>query len=598
MADYKVDLKKLHECVEQDYRAMHPYRSNVYMFASEVAGSHYSDGAGERPENPENPVNLLSMYQKIILAKMISGDPRVLVSTGDRAIRHFARPMEQWINKELKRTRFKSKVDRWAMDALYLMGILKVSIVAPTEDRFGGFVKKTGSIGIQNINFHDFVWDMRANCPEECWYMGHMYTALYDEVKNTKVFSAKARKGIKAMDEPVLTMGGDDRIGLIGRSGQVNNHTYHDYVELCELYLPMENIVVTYDPWGDLDEPLLVQKFVGQEHPCGPYRFLMFGNVHGQLMPKSPFMDQFDTHKSFNEHWKKLDNQAADAKTMCFYKDEEAAANIQSGKDGAYVRVQNPKEVGEVVVKSGPNQQVSIWAQMTKDLNFMTGGNLEVVGGLGSQADTATQEKLVAQSSSEVVNSMSNKLFAGVQEVVEAVGWYGWHNPKIVMKSRWSPPGDPGFTQTQEKTPMDRFGVPYEELDLRLDTYSFVAPTPQSKLMVIEKTVKELIIPLLPMYGQPGVGDFLVANVRTIARLTNTEELEELLEKLVGVEAPVEQEVRGEPTTPAETTRTYERISRPGMNQEAHNQVLAQLMAGGEPGAPGAGGLGQMTRVA
>ena len=591
-----LDLKKLHECLEQDYRAMQPYRDNVYMFASEVAGSHYADSPEGVPENPENPVNLLNMYQRIMMANMISGDPRVMASSGDRAIRHFVRPLEQWINKELKRMQFTKKIERWAMDAFYLMGILKVSIVAPTEDRFGGFEKKTGSIGVQNINFHNFVWDMRAERPQDCWYMGHMYTALYDEVKNTKIFDAKARKAVKPQDEQMTTFGGDARIGLIGRSGQVNNHTYHDYVELCELYMPMENIVVTYDPWGDLDKPLLVQKFIGMEHPCGPYRFMMFGNVHGNLMAKSPFMDQYDTHKSFNEHWKKLDNQAAEAKTMCFYKDEEAAQNIANGKDGAYVRVANPKEVGEVVVKSGPNQQASIWAKMTKDLNFMMGGNLEVVGGLGTQADTATQEKLLVQSSSKVVNDMSRRLFVGVQEVVEAIGYYGWHNPKIVMKSKWSPPGNPDFTQEQTKTPMDRFGVPYEDIDLRIDAYSFTSPTPQSKLMIIDKVAKEIILPMLPMFGQPGVGDFLVEYIRTIARLTNTEELNELLEKLVGVEAPVEQQVRGEP--PAETTRTYERVSRPGMTQEGHQQVLEQMMAGGEPGAPGAGGLGQMTKVA
>jgi len=595
---YKVDLPKLADCIEQDYRALEPYRENLYAAQSEAVGSHYSDSPNSTPHNETNPVNLISLSERVILAHLVGSDPRMMVSTEDRSLRHFVRPFEGWGNRQLRRMKFGDVIRRWVKDAYYSLGIVKCSITAPTEARFGEEGHKlSGEIGLGNIDLEDWVWDMRAKRPEECWYMGHRYIARVDQVRSSKLFSARARKQVQAQDEQMLNPGGDARISQIGRGTALNHHSYYEYCELYEIWIRDQNLIVTFDADGPMDEPLLVQKWVGPG--CGPYHFLSFGDVTGNLMPKAPVMDLIDTHRSYNLLWRKLDNQASEAKRVCVYQDEEVGEKFKKEPDGGYVQANHPKEVGEVTVKSGPDVPTANWAMQAKDMNFMLGGNTEVVGGLGSQADTLGQEKLVAESASKLVNSMGQRVLQGSNSILRASGWFAWKNPRIVMESRWSPTGAPESVN-QVRTPMDRFQQPFEEINLEIDAYSYVAQTPQSKLRLLDSVVKEFIIPLLPMFGQPGVGDMLAEHVKITARLANCPELLELLEKLTGIEAPVEQAVQGEEPMPAETTRTYERVSRSGgMSDQAQGQVMAQLMAGGEPGQGSMGsGIGQMTQGA
>lgn len=585
-----VDLPRLYDSIERDYRSLQPYRENLFVQTSEAAGSHYSDyPTAQIPVNPENPVNLLSLWERIMMGHLVGASPRMLVSTDDPAMRHFARPFEQWGNRQLKRMHFGDILRRWVKDALYSIGIVKCSITAPTEARFGGYEKKAGEIGLSNIDLEDWVWDMRAKKPSECWYMGHRYTALYEQVKNSKMFNADARRKVQERDELIVNMGGDLRIGQIGRGPMINQQSYQKYVELWEIYMPLENVIVTFDADGDLQTPLLVQEWVGPA--CGPYYFLRYGDVTGNLMPKAPAMDLLDTHRSFNHLRKKCDNRASEEKTIFAYSNQEDAKKMEKAMDGDYVQLSNPKESGEVRVKSGPDQQVSVWATETERVFNKLTGNMDSVGGLTSVADTARQEEMMHQSSSQLVNAMSLRTVEGTQEVLNGIGWFAWKNPRIVMTSRYSPPGAPNAAAIQTKTPMDRFQQPFEEIDLRIDPYSFVSPTPQAKLQLLQGVMKDFIIPLLPMFGQPGVGDMLQEYVHMVAKLSNTQELNELLEKLVGIEGPPEQAVDGNAPAPSPEPNQTTRISRPGMTDQGHQQVLAQLMAGGQP-QQGAGGMG------
>lgn len=588
-ADRSVDLPRLVKVMKDDYQALQIYRENLFDAVAEFAGGDYGEN------KKQNPINLISLFIRVVTGHMIGSDPKLMASTFDRQLKAFCASFEDDTNRRLLKMNFGDVFKTAIVDALFLVGITKTSIVAPTEARFAGYGKAMGEPGICNIAFQDFCCDMKAKKFRECAYLAHRYCALVDDVKQSKMFKKKQRLKVVAKEDSLFNEGGDERIESIGR-GDYLGEAYHDYCELWEVYLPREQIVVTFDADGDYEEPLLVQDWIGPA--CGPYNFLSFLEVPGNLMPKSPVMDLLCMHKEFNLLWKKLNNQASRAKTNTAYRDAEDANRVNNAKDGEAIHLSNPDAVKEVVVNSGPNVNVANYMMNGMNTFNEQAGNLRALGGLSSQADTATQEKLVTQTASNLVNSMGYRAVTSAQEMMRSLGWFFWHNPRAEMKSSFAAPGVPDIRIQRTVTPMQRFGKPFEEMDIRIDPYSLQARTPQNSIAIIDDVVKNFIVPTLPLFSQPGVSEFMMEYMKIKAKFTNCPEIMDLVEKLVGVQGPPEQAAGNEREMPDETVRTYERVSRPGMTDQGNQQVLQQMMAGGQPPPDGgAGGLGQMSRA-
>lgn len=588
--EYK-DLPKLREAMERDYRVMQIFRQNLVRHVKEYVGSHYSDNGSDR----ENPVNLISLYVRIVTGILVGADPRWMVSTFDPALRQYIKTFEEHGNRKFVDVQFGEVLRRAVFDALFLVGIVKNSLISPCEARFGGTEKISGEWGMFNVQFQDFVCDTRATIFSECAYMGHRYAILLEEAKQTKSYNAKARSLLTAKDEDAFNDGGDERIERIGRGLDVDNESLEDYVEVWEIYLPRQGLVVLFDADGEGDEPLLVQEWIGPK--TGPFDFLSFGDVPGSLFPKSPIMDLIDPHRTVNLLTRKLDNQASRAKMATLYQDTDDAEKIQNCKDGDFVQSNNPEAVREVMVGSGPNQNVAVWSEKTRNLFSQHAGNLDALGGLAAQSDTVGQEKIVTESASNLIRSMGMRVAAFGQRQMKKAGWFIWKNPYETHKATYSPRHAPNTTIRRSVSPADRVGKDFEDLDITINPYSLQTQTPQQRMMMIDDLVMKVILPVMPMLGQPGVSDLLEAYIKMKAHYANNPDLIELMEKVIGIQGPnPEEQAQPEgPEQPNEPT-VNTRISKPGMTEQGHQQVLQQLLAGGTP-PPGAegGGLGQMS---
>lgn len=588
----QVDLQKLTTAIDRDYLALEIYRDNLVKHVKEFVGKHYSDNGSEC----ENPFNLISLFVRIISDYLIGDDPRFMASTFTRELRPYASILEKWGNKELTRLGFQGILHTAVRDATFLMGWVKVSLAAPAEARFG-YAKQIGKVSIANVDFDDMIFDTRARRFSEVDYIGHYYDVFYDDVKDSSLFDKKAKLKVVPREDKTMTTTGGERLREIGRGGVPNSDEYYEKVTLCEVWLRRENIVVTFDANGDRERPLMAQKWVGPH--CGPYiEPLSFSSVPGSLMPKSPIMDQIDMHNSMNLLWSKVDNQASRAKKITLYKDASLAKRIQDAHDGDLIQSEDPQGVNELSL-GGPDQNTSTWMGIIYQMYSEYVGNLKSLGGLGAQSDTATQEKLVHASASNLIQAMGGRVVDFSERVMNSLGWYWWNSPRQEMKSTYADPRVPDVEIERNLTPYKRFGVPYEEIDIKIDPHSYIRQTPQMKVRSIDNLLG-MIIKVLPAMGQPGVREMVAEWVRLHARWENNPELEVLLEKLQGVEGPSpDQELSPQqesPDAPQETVHT--RVSQPGMNDQAHMQVLQQMMASGTP-TPGtqAGGLGQMTQA-
>jgi hypothetical protein len=582
-----VDLVKLRKVMDEDNRALEVFRENFEIHVREFAGSNYAEATDEF----DNPVNLLALYVRIMIDALVPNDPRMMVSTFDKDLRQFINPMQEAGNRKLLKMDFADLMRRISMNGLFLMGCVHTSLKAPAAARFSGY-SEAGEISMCSLDLEDMVFDTRAKKFSECDYICHYYDVFYEDVKNSKMFDSKARKEIVKTDERRLNDGGSDRLNQIAMGGTPVHEQYEEKIRIGECWLRRQNKVITFDAEGYYERPLLVQEFVGPQ--CGPYKFFSLGDVPGNLIPKGPILDALNMHRSHNLLWTKLDNQASRQKTITYYRDAGTMKRTQDAADGHTVQTEDPSGI---VAQSldGPNPNVANWAMQTYNMFTEYMGNLKVVGGLGSQAKTATQEKLVHESASEMIQAMQMRVMSFAQELMgmDGLAWYLWNSPTEQFDYLYQPAA--GIEVPAPVMPRDRIGVVPDGIDIMVDPYSFVRQTPQMRIMGLEKLMKEVIIPLLPMFGQPGIGDVLVEYVKMISKYTNNPDMMILLEKIQGVGSPPEGSAPNS-SQPAPETTIHERVSRPGMTDEGQTQVLQQLMAGGESkNGQGAMGLGQMS---
>ena len=100
--------------------------------------------------------------------------------------------------------------------------------------------------------------------------------------------------------------------------------------------------------------------------------------------------------------FRKLGRQAERQKTLLGVMGDAQrdGERIGSASDGDIVTMDNPEKAKELTF-GGVNPDNFNFVIALRDLFSWTAGNLDAIGGLGPQAPTATQEKLIAISSNK-----------------------------------------------------------------------------------------------------------------------------------------------------------------------------------------------------
>lgn len=591
----KIDLKKLRDAIDYSVRVNEVFRTNLVEFVKEYAGGNWADDRGHggriTDRDHDNPINLLALYVTVINRRLVGAEPRMSCSTFDRELRPMVEAFEQWGNRKLNQMRFVEILRRSVMNATFLIGITKTCITSPLEARIGGYGKAVGVPGISTIAYEDFLFDVYASCFDECEWKGHVFDADLEDVEKSNLFKRKARLKLVEQEDTLFDTQGNQKLSTIGRSIS-NNQEYRKKVRLAEVWFRKEQVVVTFDANGDMDEPLLEQDWVGPD--SGPYDELIYGEVPDNINPKSPIMDLINLHREQNTLWKKLNNQASNQKTNIMYRDEATAQAHKKAQDQDYIKSQSPDDIREIST-GGPNNMVQAFTMMGYQMFNDMAGNIKAVAGLGRQADTATQEKMIVENASEQILAMSQRTAAFTERLMRKLGWFFWHNPYETMNSVYTVPGLPDISAPRKVTPQQRGEKKFEDLDIELDPYSMAYTSPQQKAQIINAFTKEIFIPLAGQFNQPGISDFLQAYVKKVAKLQNIPELVELMESLIGTpQMPQGEDASqggADPRMPAETTRNYNRTSQSGMTDTGHSQIMQQLLAGGNPQGQGLGNL-------
>ena len=589
--DDEIDYARLGEAAMASRLVLKRFREERVAAVTSYAGNHYSDNG-----SPETllPVNLLAKYIDIVGRTLVPKMPRFMLSTTNDDAKPAVSQMQSWMNDKLKRIGFQENLHRTAVDGLFSIGIMKVGIAGPSDASIRGWSLKGGEIYCEPVDLNDFVYDIHATRFDEADYIGHRCFWPLSSLKGTKLYDRKKVKNLAPSPDPMYNRQGDQTIDVIGKGSIGKGSTrLRDYVAVWEFYIPWAKriCVIADDDLGTECEPLREFEYIGPD--CGPYHFLRFNIVPGNAMPKGPAMDLIDLNESYNEIEAKLIRQALRQKENI----PVASANVADvqryldAADGEAFQCDTPAAALKAVATTGANQNNNAYAMKLDERFNSLAGNIALIGGTAAQSPTASQDKMLNENSSRQVSDMQATMLEFTAQVGSAMAWYWWNHPEVIMETTWSPKAYPDMSIKRKLTPIQRQEIPWEEIDLNVDPYSMIHSTPAQQAQKLTAVFTQLIAPAMGLFREQGASVDVNFLLEKLGEYENIHDLRRLMMQVTppGVEDSPESTASGGAGQdgagmPANTTRTYERVSRSQQTPGGQAEMAMNMARGQNPG--------------
>lgn len=586
--DHNIDISGLCNAMRKSRLALSRYRVERRNAIKEYIGHHYSSESTKK----KVPVNLIALYVQIVMRNLIAKEPRVMLSVFDRAAKPMVSSAETWANRQLEEMGFAETEAMVALDSLFGLGILKVGLATPAESAMAGWNLPGGTPFAAHVSFDDFVYDIHARTLKEAGYAGHRIRVPLETIKDNKFYDKRARARLQPMQDNPYNLEGDERASTIGRGYWSAEEEYTEFVDLWEVYLAREKTVITLP--GDFvsgdpsEDELSRQEWVGPD--CGPYHYLGMGIVPDNAMPKNPIMDLIDCHEMVNELYRKLFKQAGRQKELLVVAAGADAdgRRIMDANDGDVIKSDRP-EAAVVRGYGGPNNLNQAFVMHISEVFNRLAGNLDMMGGLAPQSKTLGQDQLLAQSATGTTLDKQASVQRHVSSGIKALLWYWWHDPRNVMESTHALPGLPEFQLQRQVKPQDRQRMPFQKMDIKVDPYSLLHTTPQQRAADLTGLMTQMILPMMPVLQSQGISVDLNVLLTKLAKYKDMPDLPEI----VTITPPPQQDSTSgpeQPGMPAQTTRTYERISRGSATKTGQDKSVQQALLGSNPGGGQDGG--------
>jgi len=560
-----INFAKLRESVDWSITQLATPRQKRVEAVKQYVGAHYSDDGSEHVV----PTNFLEMAVTIYTRLLAARSPSVLVSTGVPSLRPFARDMEIALNLIPAEIGLGDTLNRAVVEALFSFAVVKVGLSKTDRTELG---QEYGEPFVDLVSIDDYFIDMSAKNRGGVQFEGNDYWLPLDEAQ--AMYDGKPSEIIPD-DHTVAGAQGEKRAEEVTTSEGAN--IFEDRVWLRDVYVPKAGKVLTYGvkslkKFREID-------FDGPDH--GPYHTLGFSPVPGNILPLPPVALWRDLHELGNNLFRRLGRQAENKKSVAAFQggnDNDVNA-LKQANDGDGIRYSGQKP--EQITVGGIDAPTLAFYLQVKDLFSYLGGNLDSLGGLAPQADTLGQDKMLTEAASARVNQMGEKTFEFVGDIFKSLAWYDWTDPIRQRKIR-KPIKGTNISVASIWSAETRDGD-FLDYNIDIDVYSMQDDTPSSKLQKLGMALERFVFPVLPQVeAQGGEIDFKVL-FGLVSKFGNVPELDEVVrfsEPSDNAKLP-----QGNPQPamkPANTTRTYERVNRPGATRSGKDAVLSQLLMGGK----------------
>ena len=535
----------------------------------QYVGTHYADDGSDR-RVPTNFIELaVTIYSRLLAARA----PRVMFKALNPALSPFAKTTEIALNQIPDEIGLGTTLSNSVIDALFCCAAVKVGLEVTDKQKLGvNLTEPYASL----ISIDDYFCDMSAKTRDQMQFEGNDYWRELDYVKT------RYDVNLEGDEFTVIGENGDERAEEISTNEGAD--IYQKRVWLRDVWLPGSRQMVTYAV-----KSLAILSIVdwdGPEH--GPYHMLGFSPVPGNLLPLPPVALWRDLHELANNIFRKVAKQAVDKKTVIAFagNNDDDAKRLREATDGEGIHYSGQKP--EKIDVGGIDASALAVFLQSKDLFSWFAGNLDSLGGLGVSSDTVGQDKLLSEAASARLNFMSDQVYDFTKSIFKSLAWYEWTNPVRSRKVRKTIDGtDIGVNATWDDTTVEGDWLDY---NFDIDVFSMKDDSPSGKLQKINAAMTNFILPIMPFLQQQGGGIDGQKFIELISEYSNIPELKNIITFQTPSQSnPIEENPEPASGMPANTTRTYERVNRPGATRHGKDDVFSRLLMNGNvQGAEGA----------
>lgn len=571
----KADRRHLVEMVDHSRKQLDDVRESRRKLLVRAKGSEWF------PSDERTPLNQMAQQETAILQHLAGGSPRALVVPGGDGTEAAAYEQTLAINKVAERLNLRKKFRRLVQDALYGIGICRIGMVPdrtislretfPELDEEGEV--EIGRLTMDVISLESWVHDCEADTIEEVQFCGHAYWVAKEDIG--KYLPGVSQADLEIEEKRWIDEQGHEMAGAISRGVDGKGLTgFTDKYWLWDLWVPQSMQIVTTPVNGTGD---IAHVRPWQSRPGGPYLFLYYRELPDQAIPISIMADVALVHDSLNSTFRKLIDQTREAKTVLGFKPghEDDAGRIRDAKSREIIQMRDPTAVQEFNF-NGPSQEILAMLLQLRELASIIGGNTDVLGGLGAQAPTATQEQMVSTQASGKIQLHEVDTADFQVELFEAIRWYLYHEqiePIAITK-------EVAGTDLRIPSTYDPLKVPgqFDSYQLSIEPYTDIYRSPEKRFESLLTLWERLIMPGVQLGVVDATPDML-ALLDIAAQYLDLPEIRQLLR----VVTPEEQmmaspgEARQSPTT----TRNYVRRSAPGPTRSGNAMQALTMMGSG-----------------
>jgi len=544
---------QLTPAVDWSLQQMQFPRKERFDAFQQYCGSHYSDGGADRPV----PVNFLALAVMIYVRRLAAAAPMAMLGSHEKSLRPLAADFQEALNLSAGEMNLVHTLRQWVTEAMFSpWGVLKCGL-------------SKGKTFVELATLDDYFIDMSATRMDTIDFEGNDYWMDYDEIMENKAYVNKNRLGHD--ERTPLGPNGEKRTQGISVQGTMT--TYKKKKWCRDVWLPDKGLLVTYT----VQDKRVIREADLDELRHSPYHKLSFTSVPGQLMPIPTVSMWRDLHDLGNSLFRTLANGADSQKTVLgFNGDEVGVRNFQGARNGDGIQYNGPDP--KVLKAGGIEPQTMMFFLQTRDLMSYFANNLDSLGGLGAQTETAAQDKLISGAANAQLDDMSDQTIEATQTLYESIAYYEYTDPKKKRILQKKIPGT-DFTIPVEFGPSQRGNADFSSFYLKLDVYSMRRDTPQEKLAKLRGFVQEFVIPLEPFITQGGGTVDVKAILKRAGEYAQFPEADEFVVFVDLPESAMGQAMQGG-GRPANTTHESIRRGSPGPTpQSASQQMQQQLMS-------------------
>jgi len=487
-----MNFNRLRDALTGNERLLKKFREERKNALQQYVGNHYGDDGAES----RVPLNLIELAAEIYVSHLAPENPRADVSTEFPSLMVAADKLEQALNHLIPEIRLGRHIERVVVESMFSMGICKVGLNYSKTVELGGVFHDVGQPFADYVDPEDFVWDTSARTWEEVTFMADKCVVTGGQLREAGLYDSdvverllkKSRRGSAKEEARDISIKDADRVeGL------------YDMYEIWNVYLPYEGKTVVLS--HDVNEPLRVAEWQGPEN--GPYRFLSYSEVPSNILPLAPVSGWVDLHELTNVIYRKLGSQAKRQKTIFMAKGgsvKDAERLVKAG-DGDVIRVDDPNGAKEIRF-NGPDAQNMGFALQARNYFSYFAGNLDTLGGLSAQADTARQESLLDENSSFRMKRMSGKVKDFIGGVMADLAWYLFTDPFLEVPAvKEDKELNIRFERLITNSDMEGDFLDY---NFSISPYSQRKPSPKEKERIIMGYLQQ-IGPFVQMMQEQGV---------------------------------------------------------------------------------------------